>query len=86
MRSAEINKLGAELELFTSVDYIGRGFPIMLPRGARLIKNLRNYIEYLEERYGYKIVRTPNVSSSTIYKMEDRYDDTLKEEMFIIIN
>jgi threonyl-tRNA synthetase len=84
MRSAEINKLGAELELFTSVDYIGKGFPIMLPRGARLIKNLRNYIEYLEERYGYKIVRTPNVSNSTIYKMEDRFDDANKEEMFII--
>ena len=57
MRSAETNKLGTELELFTSVDYIGRGFPIMLPRGARLIKNLRNYIEYLEERYGYEELR-----------------------------
>jgi len=86
MKTSEINQLGKELELFTSIDYIGKGFPIMLPRGARLIKNLRNYIEYLEERNGYKIVRTPSISNSKLYQIQDRYGDEDRDQMFIIDN
>ena len=43
MNTAEINKLGKELELFTYADYIGKGFPIFLPKGAKLINLIRNY-------------------------------------------
>ncbi len=85
MKIQEINKLGKELELYTFIDYIGKGFPIILPRGARIIKLLRNYIEYEEENAGYKVVRTPSISNSEIYKIEDRYE-IQKDELFVIKN
>lgn len=85
MKIQEINKLGKDLELYAFVDYIGKGFPIILPRGARIIKLLRNYVEYEEENAGYKIVRTPSISNSEIYKIEDRYE-MQKDELFVIKN
>lgn len=85
MKIQEINKLGKDLELYTFIDYIGKGFPIILPRGARTIKLIRNYVEYEEENAGYKIVRTPSISNSEIYKIEDRYE-MQKDELFIIKN
>lgn len=85
MKTQEINKLGKELELYTFIDYIGKGFPIILPRGARIIKLIRNQVEYEEENEGYKIVRTPCISNSEIYKIEDRYE-LEKDELFIIKN
>ncbi len=83
MNTAEINKLGKELELFTYADYIGKGFPIFLPKGAKLINLIRNYVESEEAKYGYEVVRTPNVSKAEIYKIEDRFD-LYKDQMFII--
>lgn len=83
MNTAEINKLGKELELFTYADYIGKGFPIFLPKGAKLINLIRNYVESEEAKYGYEVVRTPNVSKSEIYKIEDRFNQ-YKDQMFII--
>ena len=85
MKIAEINQLGKELELYTTLDYIGKGFPIVLPRGARIIKLIRNYVENIEEQNGYKIVRTPSISNSEIYKIEDRYE-LEKKELFVIKN
>lgn len=83
MKISEINKLGKELELYTTIEYIGKGFPIILPRGAKVIKTIRNEIEKMEEENGYKNVRTPSLSNSEIYKMEDRYS-VEKENLFII--
>ena len=83
MNTAEINKLGKELELFTYADYIGKGFPIFLPKGAKLINLIRNYVESEEAKYGYEVVRTPNVSKAEIYKIEDRFNQ-YKDQMFII--
>lgn len=83
MKIQEINKLGKELELYTFIDYIGKGFPIILPRGARIIKLLRNYVEYEEENEGYKVVRTPCISNAEVYKIEDRYE-MQKDELFVI--
>ncbi len=83
MEIAEINKLGKELEIYTNADYIGKGFPIMLPKGAKMIRILRNYVEYEEEKNGYKVVRTPSVSKAEIYKIEDRYDIE-KKSLFTI--
>ena len=81
----DINKLGREFEIYTTVDYIGRGFPIILPRGARMIRTLRNNVEKEEESQGYKIVRTPSISNSEVYKKEDRYD-LQKNRLFVIKN
>ncbi len=83
MHVTEINKLGKELELYTYVDYIGKGFPIILPKGAKLINLIRNYVESEEAKYGYEVVRTPNVSRAEIYKIEDRLEQE-KHDMFII--
>ena len=74
MHVTEINKLGKQLELYTYADYIGKGFPIILPKGAKLINLIRNYVESEEAKYGYEVVRTPNVSRAEIYKIEDRLD------------
>lgn len=81
----DINKLGREFEIYTTVDYIGRGFPIILPRGARMIRTLRNYVEKEEENQGYKVVRTPSISNSEVYKKEDRYE-LQKNRLFVIKN
>lgn len=85
MKIAEINKLGKELELYTSVDYVGKGFPIIMPRGSKIIKTIRNYVELAEENDGYRNVRTPSISNSEIYKIADRYSGE-KSSYFIIKN
>lgn len=81
----DINRLGKEYEIYTTVNYIGKGFPIILPRGARIIRTLRNYVEKEEQKRGYKLVRTPSMSNSQIYKIEDRYESG-KNKMFVIKN
>ena len=81
----DINKLGREFEIYTTVNYIGKGFPIILPRGARIVRTLRNYVESEEQKRGYKLVRTPSMSTSQIYKIEDRYMSG-KNKMFVIKN
>ncbi len=83
MKTAEINKLGKELELYTYVDYIGKGFPIILPRGSKIIEIIRNYIESEEQKSGYQILRTPSVSRAEIYMIEDRFE-IQKDDMYII--
>ena len=85
MKIAEINKLGKELELYTSLDYVGKGFPIIMPNGSKIIKIIRNYVEWVEEQNGYKNVRTPSISNSEIYKIADRYNEE-KSRYFIVEN
>lgn len=75
----EYSKLGKELEIYTTVDYIGKGFPIILPNGAKMIKILRDMVEDEEEKRGYMIVRTPSASRAEIYMMEDRWELEKKE-------
>lgn len=75
----EYSKLGKELEIYTSVDYIGKGFPIILPNGAKMIKILKNLVENEEEKRGYMIVRTPSASRAEIYMREDRWELEKKE-------
>ena len=75
MESSEINQLGKKLDLFANIDYIGKGFPIVLPNGARIIKLLRNFVESTEEKYGFKVIRTPSMSRAEIYKIADTYEE-----------
>ena len=79
----EYSKLGKELEIYTTVDYIGKGFPIILPNGAKMIKILRDMVQDEEEKRGYMIVGTPSASRAEIYMIEDRWE-LEKKEIFTI--
>lgn len=70
----EYSKLGKELEIYTTVNYIGKGFPFILPNGAKMIKILRDFVEEEEEKLGYSLVRTPSASRAEIYMIEDRWE------------
>ena len=79
----EYSKLGKELEIYTTVDYIGKGFPIILPNGAKMMKILREMVESAEEKRGYSVVRTPSASRAEIYMIEDRWEQE-KNNIFTI--
>ena len=75
------NKLGRELELFTTVDYIGQGLPIMLPKGARVIQLLQRWVEDEEQKRGWQLTKTPLMAKSDLYKISGHWDH-YREDMF----
>lgn len=77
------NKLGRDLELFTTVDYIGQGLPIMLPKGAKIMQTLIRFVEDEEERRGYVRTKTPFMAKSDLYKISGHWDH-YKDGMFIL--
>ncbi len=77
------NKLGRELELFTTVDYIGQGLPILMPKGARIIQILQRFVEDEEERRGYLLTKTPFMAKSDLYKISGHWQH-YREGMFIM--
>lgn len=77
------NKLGRELELFTTVDYIGQGLPILMPKGAKVIQLLQRFVEDEEERRGYMLTKTPFMAKSDLYKISGHWDH-YREGMFIM--
>ena len=76
------NKLGRELEYFTTVDYIGQGLPIMLPKGARTIQIMQRFVEDEEARRGYLLTKTPLMSKTELFKISGHLDH-YRESMFI---
>ena len=83
MENSELNKLGQKLEIYTVVDYIGKGFPIILPNGAKIIRTIRNFVEDEQERNRFYVVRTPSASRAEIYSIEDRLQ-LIKNNIFAI--
>ncbi len=77
------NKLGRELEYFTTVDYIGQGLPILLPKGARTIQLLQRWIEDTEQARGYQLTKTPLMAKRDLYKISGHWDHYL-DGMFIL--
>ena len=77
------NKLGRELELFTTVDYIGQGLPILLPKGARVIQLLQRWIEDTEQKNGWQLTKTPFMAKSDLYKISGHWDH-YKDGMFVL--
>ena len=77
------NKLGRELELFTTVYYIGQGLPIMLPKGARVIQLLQRWVEDEEQKRGWQLTKTPLMAKSDLYKISGHWDH-YKEGMFVL--
>lgn len=77
------NKLGRELELFTTSDYIGQGLPILLPKGARVIQLLQRFVEDEEQRRGWQLTKTPLMAKSDLYKISGHWDH-YKDGMFVL--
>ena len=77
------NKLGRELEYFTTVDVIGQGLPILLPKGARVIQQLQRWIEDTEQRRGYLLTKTPLMAKRDLYRISGHWDHYL-DRMFIL--
>ena len=77
------NKLGRELEYFTTVDSIGQGLPILLPKGARTIQLLQRWIEDEEQKRGYLLTKTPLMAKRDLYKISGHWDHYL-DGMFIL--
>ncbi len=78
------NKLGREMELFTTVDVIGQGLPLFTPKGTRIIMKLQRWIEDLEDKeWGYVRTRTPLMAKSDLYKISGHWDH-YKDGMFVL--
>ncbi len=77
------NKLGRDLEFFTTVDYVGQGLPILLPRGAKTIQILQRFVEDEEERRGYSLTKTPFMSKNDLFKISGHWDH-YKDSMFVL--
>ena len=77
------NKLGRELEYFTTVECIGQGLPILLPKGARVIQLLQRWVEDIEQKKGYLLTKTPLMAKRELYKISGHWDHYL-DGMFVL--
>lgn len=82
-RKRDHNKLGRELELFTTADIIGQGLPIMLPKGARIIQLLQRFVEDEEQKRGWQLTKTPLMAKSDLYKLSGHWDH-YQDGMFVL--
>ena len=84
IKNRDHNKLGREMDLFTTVDVIGQGLPLFMPKGTKMIQKLQRWIEDLEDNeWGYVRTRTPLMAKSDLYKISDHWGH-YKEGMFIL--
>ena len=77
------NKLGRELEYFTTVDCIGQGLPVLLPKGARVVQVLQRWVEDVEQKRGYLLTKTPLMAKRDLYKISGHWDHYL-DGMFVL--
>ena len=77
------NKLGREMELFATVDVIGQGLPLLMPKGAKMIQTLQRWIEDEEEKRGYMRTKTPLMAKKDLYIISDHWNH-YKEGMFVL--
>lgn len=82
-RKRDHNKIGRELEYFTTVDVIGQGLPVMLPNGARTIQLLQRWVEDTEQKRGYLLTKTPLMAKRDLYKISGHWDHYL-DGMFVL--
>ncbi|MBE5923930.1 MAG: threonine--tRNA ligase [Lachnospiraceae bacterium] len=84
IKERDHNRLGRELELFTTVDVIGQGLPLFMPKGTKIIQTLQRWIEDLEDNeWGYVRTRTPLMAKSNLYKLSDHWFH-YKDGMFVL--
>jgi len=77
------NKLGRDLEYFTTVDVIGQGLPILLPKGSRVIQTLQRWVEDEEQKRGYLLTKTPLMAKRELYRISGHWDHYL-DGMFVL--
>jgi len=77
------NKLGRELELFTTVDVIGQGLPLLMPKGAKIVQILQRFVEDEEERRGYLLTKTPLMAKKDLYEISGHWQH-YKDGMFVL--
>ena len=82
-RKRDHNKLGRELELFTTSELIGQGLPIMLPKGARIIQLLQRFVEDEEQKRGWLLTKTPFMAKSDLYRVSGHWDH-YRDGMFVL--
>ena len=82
-KSRDHNKLGRELELFTTSEVIGQGLPILLPKGARILQLLQRFVEDEEQKRGWQLTKTPYMAKSDLYKISGHWDHYL-DGMFVL--
>ena len=82
-RKRDHNKLGRELEYFTTVDCIGQGLPILLPKGARVVQLLQRWVEDVEQSRGCQLTKTPYFAKRELYKISGHWDHYL-DGMFVM--
>ncbi len=84
IKSRDHNRLGREMELFTTVDVIGQGLPLLMPKGTKIIQTLQRWIEDLEDNeWGYVRTKTPLMAKSDLYKISGHWDH-YKDGMFVL--
>ena len=84
IKKRDHNKLGREMELFTTVDVIGQGLPLLMPKGVKIIQTLQRWIEDLEDNeWGYVRTKTPLMAKSDLYKISGHWDH-YKDGMFVL--
>jgi len=83
IKKRDHNRLGREMELFTTVDVIGQGLPLLMPKGAKIIQTMQRWIEDLEESRGYVRTKTPLFAKSDLYKISGHWDH-YKDGMFVM--
>ena len=82
-RKRDHNKLGRELEYFTTVDYIGQGLPILLPKGAKVVQIMQRWVEDEEAKRGCMLTKTPYMAKRELYKISGHWDHYL-DGMFVL--
>nr|MBQ8252214.1 threonine--tRNA ligase [Lachnospiraceae bacterium] len=84
IKKRDHNKLGREMELFATVDVIGQGLPLILPKGVKMIMKMQRWIEDLEDKeWGYVRTKTPLMAKSDLYKISGHWDH-YKDGMFVL--
>ena len=77
------NIIGRDLEYFTTVDVIGQGLPIILPKGTIVLRTLQRWVEDEEEKRGYLQTKTPFMAKRELYKISGHWDH-YRDGMFVL--
>lgn len=85
IKNRDHNKLGRDMEIFATVDVIGQGLPLLMPKGAKMVQTLQRWIEDEEEKRGYMRTKTPLMAKKDLYVISDHWDH-YKEGMFVLGN